>query len=108
MTWYSLSNFFFPFLVLLFCYCNMCAALWKNFKKKKEQQDQPQQQQQQQQQQQLRSHQRGRGRQQQLEVGEGEATSLVAVVVAGGASDSVSTPATREDARVKVGVHVGR
>ena len=36
--WYSLSNFFIPFLVLLFCYCQMCVALYTNFKNKKDQQ----------------------------------------------------------------------
>ena len=30
-----MSNFFVPFLILLFCYSNMCVALWTNFKKKK-------------------------------------------------------------------------
>ena len=37
VTWYAISNFFVPFLVLLFCYGSMCAALWNNFKNKKEQ-----------------------------------------------------------------------
>ncbi len=100
VTWYSLSNFFFPFVVLLFCYCNMCTALWNNFKKKKEQQQQPQQQQQQQQQ--LRRGQRQRQQQQQqqqhhLEVGEGEGDSLVAVAVDGNEQGVEST------ARIKVG-----
>jgi len=51
VTWYSLSNFFVPFLVLIFCYSNMCVALWTNFKNKKEAATCQQQQQQHQQEQ---------------------------------------------------------
>ena len=32
-----MSNFFIPFIVLLFCYSKMCAVLWGNFKQKKDQ-----------------------------------------------------------------------
>ena len=35
--YYSLLNFFIPFIILLFCYSKMCAVLWGNFKQKKEQ-----------------------------------------------------------------------
>ncbi len=38
--YYAVSNFFIPFVVLLFCYSKMCAVLWGNFKQKKEQQEQ--------------------------------------------------------------------
>ena len=38
VTWYSVSNFFVPFVVLLFCYGRMCVALYTNFKNKKDQQ----------------------------------------------------------------------
>lgn len=34
-----MSNFFVPFVVLLFCYSKMCAVLWGNFKQKKEQEN---------------------------------------------------------------------
>ena len=43
-----MSNFFVPFLILLFCYSNMCVALWTNFKKKKAANDSSGRQQQQQ------------------------------------------------------------
>ncbi len=33
-----MSNFFVPFVVLLFCYGRMCVALYTNFKNKKDQQ----------------------------------------------------------------------
>ena len=32
-----MSNFFIPFIVLLFCYSKMCAVLWGNFRQKKDQ-----------------------------------------------------------------------
>ena len=35
--YYLLTNFFIPFIILLFCYSKMCAVLWGNFKQKKEQ-----------------------------------------------------------------------
>lgn len=34
VTWFAVSNFFVPFAVLLFCYSNMCVALYTNFKQK--------------------------------------------------------------------------
>lgn len=37
--YYAMSNFFVPFVVLLYCYSKMCAVLWGNFKQKKEQEN---------------------------------------------------------------------
>ena len=35
VTWFSFSNFFFPLVILLFCYGRICHAIWDNFNNKR-------------------------------------------------------------------------
>ena len=34
VTWFSLSNFFLPLVVLIYCYGRICHAIWDNFNSK--------------------------------------------------------------------------